>query len=1352
MILGCVNLSFFYKSDEKQIIALLLFLTLFLLIFSMINSVDAVDVSLDEVKKASQAVVEFDLDNGKIPSSGTVSGKKIDDEEFLHTAVRYTIRVSEGNTNNITIQSVGNPSSPQGSGSGTLTKAQYISLARNINVYFSENGKAPNYASSPIGNIRYESLVHAYARIMNYYRADGVLPDSMTFPIISGISSANVTVDQTPPTTSINIAGGDYSMPKTVILTANDNKDSNPTIYYSINGGSTISISKTVSISLNQGIHSISYRAKDNKGNYEAMKTAIFKIDLTTPSVSGNLGEGYYVINSTLILTANDNMDNNPTIYYKINNNIWIATQKTASIKLDQWINNISYYAKDNIGNTGPTTTNTYFTYDDKILKAANSVKSYVEANNTLPLNVLVGNHSISTSTFLKSLVEVVLTINNGSRLSNVSFTNILDSQFNQTENSINGIIYWDEYIAIANYIKNFIDTNGYCPSTVNTTLGSINFESLVYIYSNLLVTYDISTNSIVESVNFVPWMAVSNPNKFYNFNSQKIFIDLQSAIDDLNTSNSDIIYVGKGIFRGNFVVNKEITIKTLFGNSTLTALNPNQPVFSILSNFVEISSLNINGSTGTSAISISRFNNITISENNITNNIIGIDSIYSNNLLIFSNILTNNNLGINSIFGNDITICWNTINNNIQGISLSYIDTGVSIISNIITNNNLGIILDFSSGSVNFNAIFNNTLYGLESSFSNLNSTNNWWGSNTLTVSSNTGSHIYKFGGDVVHDSWLTLKTTIERDFTQSNITTGVYIVTGDLTYNNKGQDTSNEGNLPDDLAIKFSTTRGTINTTALTSRGRAKSALKIINDGLTNITSNSGNQNALYSSILNVSVSGVYNNRTNKYFTSIQSAVNDATTLTGDTILLANGIFAENIIINKKIVIKAINTGKVFISAFDFDKSIFTVNSAGSGSTIQGLVISEAYDAYGIFLNSASNCNIMNNSIYYNDYGIRLNGSKNNSISDNNIHNNNHGIYLANSANNSLSKNKISETENYAIYLENSTDNSIFLNNISTNFIGIYLEESLNNNISYNNFLEGSYGVYISKSSNIKIILSNFTDFWASIYFYNSNNNIIVNNNLNNGNYAICLYDSNVEIIENNFINNNENLININSTGIIMSPFTFECGPAVLATVLMKLGLNITLEEMIELTGVDVRGTSMYDIVQVAKEKGLISEGLNLSIDKLKENNIVYLEINDEGHFAIIINITNEIVCLADPTLGNINMSLENFTKFYSGKSIVITNNTNNSQLINATYLDDEVMQITIGRGREKYNWHIIASSKVYKKRTAHRFIRKWPFIQHRTVYYYTVYYKYREQDFPNYIPHHDVVYRFGPWINGF
>lgn len=130
------------------------------------------------------------------------------------------------------------------------------------------------------------------------------------------------------------------------------------------------------------------------------------------------------------------------------------------------------------------------------------------------------------------------------------------------------------DYISLAEYVKNFIDTNGYGPNTVVTSLGEMNFESLVYFYSKVLVSYNSSCNSFDDYVEVMPWLAVTNPNKIYNFNSQKVFDSLQSAIDDPDTLEFDLIMLGKNI-QENVLLNKTLRISTFSGkNISISGLN----------------------------------------------------------------------------------------------------------------------------------------------------------------------------------------------------------------------------------------------------------------------------------------------------------------------------------------------------------------------------------------------------------------------------------------------------------------------------------------------------------------------------------------------------------------------------------------------------------------------------------------------------------------------------------------------------------------------------------------------------------------------------------------------------------
>ena len=58
-----------------------------------------------------------------------------------------------------------------------LVKSEFVSLAKTLSSYMSANGIAPGNVSSTLGDIKYESLIYAYARVLSYYQSNSALPN-----------------------------------------------------------------------------------------------------------------------------------------------------------------------------------------------------------------------------------------------------------------------------------------------------------------------------------------------------------------------------------------------------------------------------------------------------------------------------------------------------------------------------------------------------------------------------------------------------------------------------------------------------------------------------------------------------------------------------------------------------------------------------------------------------------------------------------------------------------------------------------------------------------------------------------------------------------------------------------------------------------------------------------------------------------------------------------------------------------------------------------------------------------------------------------------------------------------------
>ncbi len=480
-------------------------------------------------------------------------------------------------------------------------------------------------------------------------------------------------------------------------------------------------------------------------------------------------------------------------------------------------------------------------------------------------------------------------------------------------------------------------------------------------------------------------------------------------------------------------------------------------------------------------------------------------------------------------------------------------------------------------------------------------------------------------------------------------------YIITADLTHNNQGNDTSSDGNIPDNIPVNFSSTFGTINNSGSTKKGRVELKLNGTATGTANVSAALDNQTVSKSvSITSVNVLGVYNTRTQESFATIQEAVDDPDTKDGDIITLAEGIYTENVAINKKLSIQPVTGANVTVEADNSDKSVFVMNNEGSGTTIKNLNIESSADSYGISLSHSYNVNIINN--------IITNSSK--------------GIYLYKSGNNIITGNTVKNSR-YGIFLYNSNCNSILGGNIKINENGLYLFNSDNNQINGTTITENYYGTYLFYSNNNDIIGNVISDNWLGTYLYDTNSNSITGNSLSDNGVGITHYNSIGIILSGN--NFTDNLLadssTIDSGEMVLATTIYSCGAAALATILKSFGIYATENELATLAGTDETGASFYGLKTAAQSMGVSAIGARLTVDQLKTNYLVVLDIDGKKHFEIIKNITTTTVYLFDPNLGNIEMPLDKFNEMYTGVALVL-----NDTLPPGTVLltDDEMRDI--------------------------------------------------------------------------
>src|SRR5664280_788446 len=234
------------------------------------------------------------------------------------------------------------------------------------------------------------------------------------------IQTNTYTIDTTLPTATADLSSGIFNKLKSVTLTAADNLDTNTLIYYSTNNGTTWNNQqKTVTLNLNQGITKLMYYAMDSAANKGTIQTNTYTIDTTLPTATADLSSGIFNTLKSVTLTAADNLDTNPLIYYSTDNGItWNNLQKTVTINLNQGITTLMYYAMDSAANKGTIQTNTY-TIDTTLPTATADLNSGLYNTNKLiklsmsePGSIYYSLNSGTPSTLYTSPISISKTCN----------------------------------------------------------------------------------------------------------------------------------------------------------------------------------------------------------------------------------------------------------------------------------------------------------------------------------------------------------------------------------------------------------------------------------------------------------------------------------------------------------------------------------------------------------------------------------------------------------------------------------------------------------------------------------------------------------------------------------------------------------------------------------------------------------------------------------------------------------------------------------------------------------------------------------------------------------------------------
>jgi len=156
--------------------------------------------TVSQITDAAARVKAYIETNHKLPNYVTIGTTQVEMPEFLKLLTAGLLQINSGTTTSITLKDINSAAKPSESvTSGNITKSSYLDLAKRVNAFIDANGALPNYATSSLGKLNYQSLIYTFSKVMAFYKTDERLPSYVTVKPWSTVGSSSTSTSGSTP-------------------------------------------------------------------------------------------------------------------------------------------------------------------------------------------------------------------------------------------------------------------------------------------------------------------------------------------------------------------------------------------------------------------------------------------------------------------------------------------------------------------------------------------------------------------------------------------------------------------------------------------------------------------------------------------------------------------------------------------------------------------------------------------------------------------------------------------------------------------------------------------------------------------------------------------------------------------------------------------------------------------------------------------------------------------------------------------------------------------------------------------------------------------------------------------------